>query len=435
MSRFLEKRQQTGGEDYENRAIPSGEDIKSVLRAYEDQTSRFDWHSIIRAVAATLDIRSSPSDEPLPSVLFEGLLTTLPLVQHFPEDKFITIKTRKGVLAIVVWAHQILGLTVLVKNHDNISDSNARDVKFGTAIQEHIVIEFSRTYSDTLNLTRSPETFLLQSCSTHETVLQLRADEDVQAIDATCREPLKGYGNRVLRNLFPNDNASTQRLIEELRCVTVAHAITISQHLYPTREQTSTATTNELSSHDPYASRQYTAGVSTPLVQCVTEFLFENVVTDKTTIEKYVSMYENKPFHHENAPRTIDILIKKLERPYWDGHRVLSWPEIARVLDELAVVILTLLHVVHLRDIAKMPVCGLTRLSVYCKLCQEVWRWDGQSVLKINEHIWLEVLSLLIFGQDAFPAGFAKICLVSKCGWSIFVNTFGDSDPSNVGEC
>ena len=463
MSRFLEKRQQAGFEDYENRAIPRGEDFKGMLQACEDQTSDFDWGAILRAVAATLGLRLTSYNHPLPSIIFEGFLTVLPSVQHFPEDNFISIKTGKGVCPIVVWAHHILGLTVLVRNHDITSESHARDVKFGSASQEHVVIDFSMNFSASAFpcTIHPPETFLLQSCSTYETVLQLKPEEDLHPIDATCREPLKGYGDRVFQNLCYDDNCGTRRLVDELRCLATARAITISKHLCPTYDLVRANYTNKsdltdgdeqidatlpdyyiTSTHhclEPrvawVAKGRIGARLPNRHIQNASGVIFDNVLFDGSVVEKYVSHYKESIPDEENAPEDISILLKELARSQPEDKLTPIWELLMDAAETLAVVILALAYVVHATEAAEMPVRGLTTYPLAtCSFRTKLYQWDGQSDLEINEDVWLEVLALLLVGRDGVPLDLSRVCLLSKCGWSIFASTFGESDPSEVGK-
>ena len=99
-----------------NRSISSSEDIHGMLRAVEDQTARFDWHKLQLAVAAKIGLKENATRRPLPIKTLHGLLSALPMFQHFPGEHLIQVKAELEVCAIVTWAHCILGLDVLVRS-------------------------------------------------------------------------------------------------------------------------------------------------------------------------------------------------------------------------------------------------------------------------------------------------------------------------------
>ncbi|KAF4631144.1 hypothetical protein G7Y89_g6989 [Cudoniella acicularis] len=119
------------------RASPSEDGISGFLQACEDQTSLYDWTHLLDAVAAMLGY-SEPDQavDGLPPVIFRGLLTTLPLVQHFPEQHIIQIECGIGECWIIVWTHYILGLPVLIKTWRN---NICTEVSFGPSPPQIII--------------------------------------------------------------------------------------------------------------------------------------------------------------------------------------------------------------------------------------------------------------------------------------------------------
>jgi hypothetical protein len=49
-------------------------------------------------------------------------------VQHFPVDRMVIIEVSYGSAVLVVWAHHILGLSTLVRIHEN---GDTIEVRFG----------------------------------------------------------------------------------------------------------------------------------------------------------------------------------------------------------------------------------------------------------------------------------------------------------------
>ena len=62
-----------------------------------------------------------------------------PLVQSLPEDRLILIDTAKdgGACSLVVWAHHVLGLTVLVRSYG--SENDLIEKQFGTGTSNVVI--------------------------------------------------------------------------------------------------------------------------------------------------------------------------------------------------------------------------------------------------------------------------------------------------------
>ncbi|KAH6672314.1 hypothetical protein B0J14DRAFT_70889 [Halenospora varia] len=90
ISQYFESKNDGAPEGWAARAIPSVEGIRGSLQACEDQTSAFCWDKLLSAVAATLGM-----DEEFPAIptpIFHGLISMLPLVQHLPQDRMIVVE-------------------------------------------------------------------------------------------------------------------------------------------------------------------------------------------------------------------------------------------------------------------------------------------------------------------------------------------------------
>ena len=49
-------------------------------------------------------------------------------VQRFPEERLVIIEVNNGAAVLTVWAHHVLGLSVLVRTYE---DNQAREERFG----------------------------------------------------------------------------------------------------------------------------------------------------------------------------------------------------------------------------------------------------------------------------------------------------------------
>ena len=107
-------------------APPRFDGLKGTLRAVREQTSGFMWELIFSAVDQKLERlrRCETRDHMrlLPVSILQALLDALAAVQNLPEARLLKIRSIDGITTIVVWAHHVLGLTVVVESQDGASE-------------------------------------------------------------------------------------------------------------------------------------------------------------------------------------------------------------------------------------------------------------------------------------------------------------------------
>ncbi|KAL8795513.1 MAG: hypothetical protein Q9182_007525 [Xanthomendoza sp. 2 TL-2023] len=101
---------------------PDYEGILKTLQACSSQTSQYPWENL----CALVETRFPKSiqwfyfeDSPLKSLaqnLLQGAMDYLYMAQSLPEDRLIMIDSQIGLVPTVIWAHYVLGLTVLIMN-------------------------------------------------------------------------------------------------------------------------------------------------------------------------------------------------------------------------------------------------------------------------------------------------------------------------------
>lgn len=99
---------------------PGFDGIASVLEACSSQTSEFNWSEYREAVRSRLvsTFTGLRSEADLPTSMLLACLDCLYIVQRTPEDRLITISNSAGMEPLIIWAHHILGLSVLVREVD-----------------------------------------------------------------------------------------------------------------------------------------------------------------------------------------------------------------------------------------------------------------------------------------------------------------------------
>ncbi|KAI4150013.1 MAG: hypothetical protein LQ340_004316 [Diploschistes diacapsis] len=108
--------------------LPTYADMLGTMRCIREQTCGFPWESKFRAVetvlVADLGFTFCTDLRTIPEYILEGLVDALPAVQHWPEEHFIAIQSTRGLSTVIIWAHDLLGLTVEIICDD-------KSLKFG----------------------------------------------------------------------------------------------------------------------------------------------------------------------------------------------------------------------------------------------------------------------------------------------------------------
>lgn len=185
LTRSFEQRAQ-GAPEYV--APPQYDNLIGTLRAIREQTCGFMWELVISAVESKL----YPSihwtngtlyqKRTIPPNILQGLMDSFTAIQHVPDSTRLRIRSCWGVPTIIVWAHQVLGLTVKV-------DINDETISFGDGS--------STVFIDTAETPHSPDIALLNE--TDDLLFHVaEASQDIR-LGPIYRHPVKDYGTRILR--------------------------------------------------------------------------------------------------------------------------------------------------------------------------------------------------------------------------------------------
>lgn len=180
--------------------------LRGVLQACVDQSSSFLWHPYLEGVKNRLQLLayypggSNGTGRPdntadlyqcLSVPVLQASLNMLAAVQQLCRDRLMVVEGDRSAITMVVWAHYVLGLTVLVQGSPTV------DVAFGTA-QLSIVIQFPQNEL----LWHSMSAAHLMNAS-GEKLLRIKQEEtsSISEITAERRIPIQGYGMRMLEEL------------------------------------------------------------------------------------------------------------------------------------------------------------------------------------------------------------------------------------------
>lgn len=411
------------------RTVPSHEGLHGVLQACEDQTSSYNWDFLILAAAAVLDIDRNDAFGAIPLSVFKGAVLMFPLVQSLPDDRMILIDTSSpaGACSLVVWAHNILGLSVLVKR--NGVGNDPIEEKFGEGVY-HIIIDLQDRRLSWIGDMAEPETrqpsITLLSVSDKEELIKLKPEPDEVSIDAVFTQSAGGYGKKILESVCGGEERNP--LVHELIILAVAFAVIISQQLSQKPRSTFTHFSNE----DPDDAENRQCTISEQNLMNAAKFVFANPKLNKKSIIGHIKMFSEGPLDMDlEMPRSISIILEQLELPSQYNNQQAMWDRMLETVRYLSVVILAFAFVRDLKNCAELPLCHALQVLGRHDLIIQMNHWDGKSRIWIPEDTWFLVLVQLLVGHKS-TIDPRTTCLISRHGWSIFLSTFGDADPSFV---
>jgi hypothetical protein len=371
--------------------------------------------------------------EAIPTAIFHGLITMLPLVQHFREDRMIVIETTQGVCSIVVWAHLILGLTVRIHFfREGVPSSEL----FGDG-PEQIFIE--ARYKD------HDQSITLLASSTRERLFSIKEEPDGEVIDATFKRPLRGYAKRVLSKHVP-DKEGRERVIEELSLIVCSFAMCISNHLCSQQsgvnnngifvDSQSNDETDFDYMHTPVDREHdgFEHHIPKDRIFVAARVLFDDKKLKPKSIEDYTTKYSGRSLAHiEDPPRVVGNLLRewKDEDEFCEG--VIEWAELCLVARQLSILVLATANITDLDAAAGLPLCELIDVVTPSALMMRVSAWNGIDPIDVFEDVWFEILALLMNGHTGGQVDLQTTSLISHRGWSAYVNTFGDADAAYLG--
>ena len=189
LAQTLERRA-TESEKYER--PPRFDPLKGTLRAVREQTSGFMWELILTAVhtklADVIGFINFWEGRPIPLCVLQVLLDGFTAVQHLPETTLLRINTQTGIPTIVVWAHHLLGLSVVV-------EARKGKVKFGEEVESVYIIADGEGDEGAALLNETSDLLFKVS----------ESNEDV-FLKAAVRHSVLGYGLRTLEHdSYPTD--------------------------------------------------------------------------------------------------------------------------------------------------------------------------------------------------------------------------------------
>jgi hypothetical protein len=393
----------------------SYEGILGTLDACAAETSRFAWDALASIVqssflnsARTLFTRDTLIRDPFdpfmslaPQMLL-GLMDSLYLVQSLPEDRFIVLESPHGAVLVVIWAHLLLGLSVVVLAPE-------KDIVFGKSEKPQVVIKWEPDWDPMKATTPSLE---LLDRNANIVLKYVPEDNTMVLLSGMERIRLEGYAKHLLRRylnktmLIP-DNDPTYKECAEMA---TAMAITMSKLLrrVPYFSQAPDGTLLDIPPQCYSNTEQWRIFDSA-------ELLFSGISLEKNVVNLY-------------ARSIAGVCFDKIQLP--PGIRSSQGIDI-QILRDLAWLVLLFANVNGLESCVSVPL-PCASLPFYNKKVDD---WDGQSPLDIEPDTWFGDLVGLLRGispGEREGKNYATASLICEHGWSAYVGSFGDQDPRDT---
>ncbi len=363
----------------------------------------------IRGVLGCLDKSQTTHLFSLAPHLLLGAMDYLYIVQRLPQHRKVMVRTNQGVATLILWAHYLLGLTVLLK------PDGALDIVFGKERSPEVIIIW---YQDRDSRASEREFDLSIDLLDQDLEVVLKtSSNDVpgMSISRTEHHSLAGYGSEYLRR-FLNTTISTpdnSPLYSTLINIVLAFSLWYSRRLLPLL--------TVAPAPEPRAEYQ----LERWRVVRAAEMIFQGFEILETQIDGYTTKMDSGKFQIHDLP----WVRKHLENEQLEDHGI-AWKaqesQLSDVVKYLVSLVLAFAHVVEVSECAELPL-EFTNPGPHLKLFY-VSTLDGGPV-HIGEGIIFQTLGTLLTGRIESTE---YLVLVSDFGWSVYFDCIGDDDPANI---
>lgn len=411
---------------------PDYDGILRTLQACSSQTSQYRWDNLITLAEKRFSrsIQSFRLDRnPLRSLspsLLLGAMDYLYMAQSLPEDRFIVVENQMGLIPMVIWAHYILGLTVLVKN------SPDGDVTFGRMRKPQVIITWASSFlpisgrmtpnkprvsSPTIHLLDADMNVLLETNPNHDESTRIEGQE--------CHR-LKGYGTTFLRRLYNRKTlvADDDPIFADTANFAVSFGILLSRVMrrVPLPEHDIYKTNKDYRiPKQCYLSTEYWRLYDS------SNLLFWGIKLDKQTISEYLDKLCGKNVDDMTLPTSIRNYLERLE----ENTHVILRQAFFEDIKQLASWILSFAQVVDVESCADLPL----RIAPGWMFCTGVLMWNGLDPIDIKSDIWFSLIMKMMRKDETGGSSIVTsegIFLTCHQGWSLFYSCVGDYDPGEI---
>lgn len=424
LARAFGREQDGAPEGHQTRGLLSAESTRTTLVAIEDQTAQFNWRTTLLAIAYKLELErptelmyailvpfsflcaNTRSHETIPSTILEGLIVMLASAQRFPEERILLIETDRASCVLVAWAHHVLGMSVLVRRV--VNGQKKTDI-FGNE-PEQVIIDLDPKW-------HNHSSAILMS-SDGSQLFKLSVEPDGEYIDSTYRAPAKGLGARHLQRELRGLDGGKGKLGREGMLLSAAIASEFCNQLrIGVGTSPKISETEDLIPYKVPKSDLYEA----------TRFLFNMdsiSVEDVQCIESYADLLHGTTLldtEMGDMPSTMPAILKDIDIVES------SWKRLCNACFEVSMFIYAFAHVTNLEQCDELVIVENRHMPPFRGKLS--W-WRIGSPMAVTVHDCFKIISQLMTGE--MNLDFTRTSLVCKGGWSVFLSSITESDPSLV---
>ncbi|MCJ1396837.1 hypothetical protein MMC11_000027 [Xylographa trunciseda] len=374
----------------EDQNIPRYDALLGTLRCISQQTCGFMWELQFAAVEEklkeALHLDKSSLQRPIAHVVLRSLLDALPAIQRFPGSHFLSLGTVEGVSTIVIWAHQVLGLTVEVRSETYV-------VKFGHGPAGVLI--------DRGSSEKRPRDEVTLLSETQDVIFQASPDwlED-PLLEPANLHPMEGYGSKIVESYF-EDQAVGRSLVVRI----MKSCLQIIQEASQYQAQSRVDVTN----NSIVPTKKCIMSISRILfptydiLSSEVEAIHDEVCLARAdwasdSVRQITMLFEMDTKSHERMVKYVRIIFKKL-----------------------CVIILALARIRNIEDCREAP------LSTNALPLAEI---EIVRLTTVKEAFAL--LALIFLGKPPDPYDMNLAVVISHRGWSLCISSIRASDPGDL---
>jgi hypothetical protein len=405
---------------------PGFEDVIGVLEACSSQTSSFDWQSKIESVEKRVrnhfqyfDRRRLHKDTrpimTLPTHLLLAAMDYLYLAQSLPEDRKVFCKSEQGLVPLVVWAHIILGLTVVIRclSHEDLVFGNS------PSLAEVIIRWRVAAASDVA----ADDSDILLLDKGMKVILKTSPDEMTESeISTQERHSLQSFGSLLIYRWFnqssgtSDDNPIYQELIEHVLALVIIRSRRI--------ERQSGKSGSDPYAKDPQAHGSRWYSLEYWRITSAAAVIFHHQISKLDDVQRKDSMFrveilvksfDEKALEDLPLPRSLQQYLEKIK------HTDKLSPGVSVLITRLTSLVFIFSHVIEVEHCSELPICveDATSLSLL-----QIKAPSSRSLrtVKVNSYTVFAAILRLLIGtspHDGDHGDHKHAFLVSDFGWSV----------------
>ncbi|MCJ1235159.1 hypothetical protein MMC14_003125 [Varicellaria rhodocarpa] len=417
------------------------EGVLRFLEICDAETSMFPWELYVGLIEAKLPETTivchgnheAPWKKLSPYTL-TAAMDFLYLVQSLPKDRIMVVQDHTGLVPLLIWAHYVLGLSVLAKQTPD------GDIHFGEvpSMRAEVVIiwdtQGSKLLSNQVCLLDSSDQVIIDPLPKDYFPRSLRIDAQERTRLGGIGSEECGFGTLELRRTFNScmtiqDNHPMYKDFAE---TITALAISVSQFLYHEPFLVDSQTQNSQFISLCFENLEHWR------IHDASEIIFRGIGMKKESISQTLEELREIPFDDTPLPQSVQNYVKRVKvskRYPTQFHIDFYIPRrIKALLMPLVILVLTFSHVTNVKRCSELP------LAFDCGVYMDEFRnkfvhWNGRDPIPIKDDDWLVQLAIMLVGKtfmDLPQTIRQRFSVLSDFGWSIVLSNVGDDDPSQV---